>query len=245
MSSNTVENNPEFYKEVKEVVEKDYEILELANGEYTCDGTNIGAWLRGSRGNWVISKIKRLSDGVVFSIGDKVEWNWADSDDKFYTIKGFELGNKYNEGKIAVDLLYSNGSTYLFQNLVTDSTCNFRHYKEPLYVTADGFEVKEFGKDRLYWVYQKDDESNGKYYIGNTMSLSKYHLPFEPTSKRHLFYSEEKAKAFVAKKNEEALLDSKVLSYNDVYSLIGDTYRLEYNPKELERKLKELVRSKQ
>lgn len=65
-----VENNPEYWEEV---VEKDYEILSyLKKGSTTCTTTKR----RGGEFHdeyWEIHKVKRLSDGEIFTLGDRAK----------------------------------------------------------------------------------------------------------------------------------------------------------------------------
>lgn len=68
IGSSIIENNPEFWKEV---VEKDYEILSVItnNNKFIEKVYNQDATIEPY---WKIHSVKRLSDGEIFTIGDKV-----------------------------------------------------------------------------------------------------------------------------------------------------------------------------
>ena len=136
-----IENYPEFWEEI---VEKDYEILEYKSiqglhcekGQYCFDVVSQ----YGNPNEWFIYKIRRKSDGVEFKIGDKVYWNWQYSPQKYYTIEGFSINKEDN----SLDF-YTKGSckySWIFNKI--------QHYKEPILITEDGYEMYE--GDKVYFV---------------------------------------------------------------------------------------------
>ena len=70
-----------------------WEILELIfwSGEKTTDFLVIQNWLRGDKRyeKWSIYSVKRLSDGEVFTVGDKV--TWGIHEDWETQLTGFEI----------------------------------------------------------------------------------------------------------------------------------------------------------
>ena len=151
----------------EEIIEKDYEILEIhynnpkvrqnrivsyKNDICTeckeTDGTkinylNVVKLSQCTPEDWkyiTILKIRRKSDGVEFKIGDKVYWNWQYSPQKYYTIEGFSINKEDN----SLDF-YTKGSckySWIFNKI--------QHYKEPILTTEDGYEMYE--GDKVYFV---------------------------------------------------------------------------------------------
>ena len=127
------ENYPEFWEEV---VEKDYEILSLIEGKfiYPCDkySKDFINQLFNTLGINIHS-VKRLSDGEVFTIGDKVFNEYVNN----YTINKICIVND----KCMVSALYDtnnpNGSR-LHYNLN-----NLKKAKQPLFTTEDGVDIFE------------------------------------------------------------------------------------------------------
>jgi hypothetical protein len=160
LSFNKHSQYPEFWEEV---VEKDYEILSFKDigksplkglaviqkdGTYSMDisypmySSTKGGLLTDflNLNTWVIHSVKRLSDGEVFTVGDK----YNDCNLKNETIIEFQLGN--------------NG---LLVN--TSLLKNVQHIKKPLFTTEDGVNIF---KDDRYWVVAK----NNIKYIGYVIS---------------------------------------------------------------------------
>lgn len=243
ISSNTVETNPEFFEEV---VEKEYEILSYSSsGEIYKKNTNGTFDREGFATNWseksftcdsrneFIYSVKRLKDNVVISIGDKLKlehWkNWC-------TVLSMKL-----ESNLVVFELQECSETS--SAISTYTQLELIKYVEPLFTTEDGYEIRNFSEARdFHWIL--DDEETTKY-LYNNCPLSKAHLDVDTclgsNANYKLFASEEKAQAYVDKKNEEKLLDSKVLSYNDLVHF----YYKSWKGGRFEHELKELVKSKQ
>lgn len=135
-----VENNSEFWQEI---IEKEYEILSFKipgndhwfatlekNGMY-------GGWSEKhalselNRGNWKIQSVKRLSDGEVFTVGDKVQTSMS------LTINGFII----IDNELLIDPFEIIGTVAL--NGITKA-------KQPLFTTQDGVEI--FEGNEFYFV---------------------------------------------------------------------------------------------
>lgn len=156
-----VENNPEFWEEI---TEKNWEILSFncLTGNKSdvgqlftrIDNTDNFRWdtvifpisyiLRKLwnplKGGYVIHSVKRLSDGEIFSIGDKIK------SEPFVTRRGFTVIDEiyYNEHK---QLSYKTCKGEVPRTFVfCEDTV---HYKEvPLFITEDGVEI--FEGDKFY-----------------------------------------------------------------------------------------------
>ncbi len=112
-----VTNYPEFWEEI---IEKNYEILK-------CESIS-------GRGNYLkyqgISSVKRVSDGEVFNIGDKIDSGYVVVEKHNRYIKGFEI----NEFGFTVICSIKNASHKLE---------NIYHDKTPLFTTEDGVGIYE------------------------------------------------------------------------------------------------------
>ena len=141
INKNEVENNPEFWEKVEE---KEYEILsfrnklsgtvfkKLGNGNY---GSNDG--VGGSRLDDMFSyelcdihSVKRLSDGEVFTIGDRID-SYCESG----CITEFEI----TENNIKVHFL-DDKSTHQNEWTFLNNTIK---PKRPLFTTEDGVDIYE------------------------------------------------------------------------------------------------------
>lgn len=135
-SKNIIENNPEFWEEV---VKKDYEILQVSIirsiKHEIIDVSNYGEGYKGyilalskCDGNSIHS-VKRLSDGEIFTVGDKCKRH----NDHILIITGFIL-KSFNVLKI---------NDYWNIN-------DLKHIKKPLFTTKDGVDI--FEGDNIHWV---------------------------------------------------------------------------------------------
>lgn len=123
----------------EEVVEKDYKILSLSlAGPYNHRISNVSndsdkyiCGLLACKGNYIHS-VKRLSDGEIFTVGDKIE-----SYNTTKTIKRIELpeSNPNDIGFITKSTSYP-GTGY--QYLIKD---NVKKVKQPLFTTEDGVNI--------------------------------------------------------------------------------------------------------
>ena len=145
-SLDTVEKYPEFWEEVKE---KTFEIL-----SFICLKKDIGAPFQEIRtlgvntacsaeqylnigssvknGDWAIHSVKRLSDGEIFAIGDKVK-----------------LNGKYAKDWI-LDSIDSKGVFRVIKNPCGYDINNFIKIKQKLFTTLDGVDL--FVGDIFYYI---------------------------------------------------------------------------------------------
>lgn len=142
-SAKDVENNPEFWEEI---IEKDYEILSFINLDNNCTyhyfsktknfciKHNIEFLDSYSRSlefclkYYKIHSVKRLSDGEIFTIGDKVQDSLTDylTNFKIQEIVCFNKSNK---------LICTTKSG------TTAPLSTIRHIKKPLFTTEDGVDI--------------------------------------------------------------------------------------------------------
>ena len=131
----------------EEIVEKDYEIL-MYRGKINTDiYFDNPEYFSRLNSDWEIYSIRRKSDGVEFKIGDKVCWNWLDTDLKYFTIKNFNIIKdtlKFNTVEESVQ-------NFIFELLSKEY--NLQHYKEPILTTEDGYECTL--DDRVFGVLPK------------------------------------------------------------------------------------------
>lgn len=255
-AKHAVEEFPEFWEEIKEI-QLDYEILEfksrdgyysrkLINNFHIFDAdtnptsSHESKYLSDST-KWSIHKIKRLSDSQEFQIGDKVCWDWLETDCDYFTIKDFIINTEdYYKHTIGLNLKFSDSDRVnLFPAVLSSKSANLRIYEEPeiLFTTEDNQPV--YVNTKVY---------------GVTSTLEHYPYNFkwgEGTFNKDTsfifgmkyFSTKEAAQKYIDSKNEEKLLDSKCLSINEVLDVLESKGL--YVQKGALNKLKELVKSKQ
>lgn len=133
-----VENNPEYWEEV---IEKDYEIISYVAKD---NPTNITTKRRGAHLHeeyWTIHKVKRLSDGEIFTVGNKITGYHEDA----RSIQTIRICTY--TGRIRLE--QSGGYTDLM---------NATKVKQPIFITHDGKDI--FVGDRIVWV-NKDSLLHG------------------------------------------------------------------------------------
>lgn len=142
------------------VVEKEYEIIKYYDGFNVYYKTTDYIWTTNlcygyseseliNRDDILIYSVKRLSDGEVFTIGDKIDRN-----NRYYkndTIKGFyNIGEKY----IVVSI-----SDEIDAGYCGKKGCNLsivQHSKEPLFTTEDGVDLYEGDS---FWAIRVESKS--------------------------------------------------------------------------------------
>lgn len=123
-----VEPSSEFWTELT------YKVLETKT--YNRQGISNGTYIE-------ITSVKRLSDGEVFSIGDKINFRGLygnKSEHKYDTIRGFDLKQDASLG-----VLYHNGLVGIEK---------IQKYKEVLFTTEDGVDI--FEGDEVTWLYRDE-----------------------------------------------------------------------------------------
>lgn len=191
-----VENYPEYWEEV---VEKDYEILYI-NSPY--GHTLITKETNGERfaeifltpeqikNGYTIQSVKRLSDGEVFTISDKVTLCF--SENYFLTsIKITDQEKIYCNGKVDI----SNPICSQFGRYLEDIS----KAKQPLFTTEDGVDIFEGGN---CFPVTKDFKLQKTYCDARLDGRSEYRLYFS---------TEQKAEEYI-------LMNKPCLSLNDLYS---------------------------
>lgn len=242
---------PEFWEVVHE-----YEILSFKgklltdyiyqkedNDRYRCNISptymDIISLGDGLRSNWYdIHSVKRLSDGEIFTVGDKVE-GYKNNGIKQITINAFGLRiiNDANG-----DGIVTNQLSWQLRDLVKIKS------KQPLFTTEDGVEV--FVGDK-YWCAH--DDKFGSHSMRWTINSN----PYEATDDifydyrthegkinqnkngNYYFSTQEAAKEYI-------LMNKPCLSIKDVQPLFGGAY-LDDSPTTLDKltsNLKKLVKSK-
>ena len=132
-----LKNYPEFWEEV---VEKDYEILsfvankrhinpgfiiEIENNISIFGGHNIKGYIEDADNWWNIYSVKRLSDGEIFTINDRIK-----------VFCGYSFIKKFNINNLNVLICTSKtGECFNIENL--------EHIKKPLFTTEDGVDIFE------------------------------------------------------------------------------------------------------
>ena len=82
-----------------------------------------------SHPKFLIHSIKRLSDGEVFTVGDRICWIDNSGD---HTILEFRMGNSLRGG----NTIFAKYSKFCSQDIH-----GIKHFKKPLFVTEDGVEL--------------------------------------------------------------------------------------------------------
>ena len=172
LENDWIENYPEFWKLV---VEKNYEILSVItnNNKFIEKVYNQDATIEPY---WKIHSVKRLSDGEIFTIGDKVFSEYVN-----YTINKISIVND----KCMVSALYDtnnpNGSR-LHYNLN-----NLKKAKKPLFTTEDGVDIFEGDK---YFICTASLSNC----INNEGIVGKF---FKPNPNYKYFSTKEKAEEYI------------------------------------------------
>tara|TARA_R110000850_G_scaffold69665_2_gene154594 strand:- start:9036 stop:10010 length:975 start_codon:yes stop_codon:yes gene_type:complete len=177
----------------EEVIEKDYEIISYTNtivgGTYT-----IGVEFLSNTGYrkfaihdlnaynsitnnlvYVIKSFKRLSDGEIFTVGDKVK---TSVDKSFCSIYNLEV----IANKLIIDCTHS----YLANKENINLLLDIQHIKKPLFTTEDGVDINNL--DSVYYIRNRWLEHKD-YFIYHTTatkgSVSTGHLYFSKKQKAY------------------------------------------------------------
>ncbi len=212
LESDWIENYPEFW----EVVEKDYEILEV-KGKYGAISSYIEE-LDNDLKDKTIFKIKRLSDGEIFTIGDIID---TIVDDK-YKQEILEINLRINYNRLKDKLIFKTKAGYVVISIAVKN-------KKPLFTTEDGVDI--FEGDIFYYVKFKENRNS----YGRVFEIVIADRPgciYEPQYEKY-FSTREKAEEYI-------LLNKPVLSLNDINFAISKIN----NAEEKRNKLKTLVKLK-
>ena len=201
-------NHPYYFPEFwEEIVEKDYEIISFKgtlspriytlqpDGNYVCEKypkfyfTNKDAFVLLKNQGLTINSVKKLSNGKIFTIGDKI------------------VRNNFNENKIRIiesfwvknDILYvkcNDGSNLLLSEI--------EHIKQPLFTTEDGVDI--FEGDEYHYINSNFINPWG---IVNTKADCQTIINKNDLSYKR-FSTKEKAEEYI-------LMNKPVLSLSDVW----------------------------
>jgi hypothetical protein len=209
----------EFYKDYpefwEEVVEKDYEILEIRVNKQYKDKTKVKKWTPENSyglsletmlnlgncvksGDFYIYSIKRLSDSEIFTVGDEIEFN-------------IHYTPKKAIGTISEFIIYGNKIGFVDSDRKYNSLLDIigNKIKKPLFTTEDGVDI--FEEDKAYMVcpYWRVDE---------------YEISKNTATDRKWFSTKEAAEEYI-------LMNKPCLSINDIKSIehiygVIDNYNL-------------------
>ena len=193
---------PEFWEEI---VEREYEIVSYKSNEFN---------------NWSVNSIKRLSDGEIFTVGDKITGTKSVVElskygNKYVTIESFKF-EKYLRIYITSYYIEINGEQTTFGNM--------KKYivKQPLFKTEDGLDI--FEGDDIYWINS------------NTLKLYEAKVSKNMTNASIFknFLTKEKAEEYI-------VMNKPCLSIVDLQKIFGES-SFDNTMKIIN--LKELVKSK-
>ena len=199
------EKYPDFWKEI---VEKDYEILSFktnlekyslkSDDKYVSNSHGIICTLDQLLTNAVskIHSIKRLSDGEIFTIGDKIL--------SYNTIKTIKKINISISDPLDVGFTTDGdgykGSDYQF--LFED---NVKKVKQPLFTTTDGVDI--FEGDTFYWLDK-----------GLNLLNSGYSKNVGTTHNTLYFSTKEKAEEYVKFNKPQYSISDVMVAYQQAYA---------------------------
>lgn len=193
--------SPEYWKEV---VEKEYEILSFiqdSSGEIWIQDKKqgYGFWSKNGfitspyitetiLGNpyYSIHSVKRLSDGEVFTIGDKIgDYSYS------YEIKSLHITDQY-KGGVSIEVTIGG---YL-------SIVDIKKTKQKLFTTEDG--VDRYAGDQLWYVFYLSDYSLN--------SLTLVNSNFTSTDNVKYFSTKEKAEEYIIR-NKPVLTYNEIIGF--------------------------------
>jgi hypothetical protein len=230
------ENYPEFWKLI---IEKDYEILsfKVSNGylynkinnsddylleENVCDGETNTYDNMINNINYKIHSVKRLSDGEIFTVGDKLIDN--------YIIREFEIKNN----NLLTWFQKESFSSYIKPiqgksgNSQFDYINSLKKIKQSLFTTEDGVDV--FEGDNFYNINNKD------WLLRNIIKINL--LDYQTYYKNQInFSTKEKAEEYI-------LMNKPCLSLNDVATIYKGINKKTNHPSSQANQLKNLVKQK-
>ncbi len=187
-----VRNYPEYWEEV---IEKDYEVLIMKgsgsafttyeNHKKTYSDTHVHYFLKS--GVWSIHSVKRLSDGEIFTIGDKT-----------------------NFGLISKIVIINNSLSFYFEEKCCGYGLKIIIKWKPLFTTEDGVDI--FEGDKVWWVAvneEYDTPSGDK-----TWSFNEFVWKGKPTASSNYkwFSTKEKAEEYIIM-NKPCLSFNDVINY--------------------------------
>lgn len=220
-------NYPEFWEEI---VEKDYEILSLLGND-----NKVIPYLTNTKcidflvnNGFKIYSIKRLSDGEVFTIGDKIQYI-----DKSIL---FEEGCPIESFEVHDNKIYINSHVVVAHSANREIN-NWEHFKKPLFTTEDGIDIYEGDK---YWVLNTKvndwvfEEKAGR----DNISYFYKDKSYAEKTKIYYFSTKELAEEYI-------IMNKPCLSIKEITPIVGKVYEeTGVILDSLTRNLKTLVKSK-
>lgn len=230
------------YKQWQEIIEKEYQILSFIEKDHVISWDGNVYRYKGLRLEIVrteqyletildkikITSIKRLSDGEVFTVGDKITGTAAIAENPslgpgYVKITGFK-SNKNN----TFDIEINTGVVCDYRHQYKDfewAFLNIKKYKQPLFTTEDGIEIFEGDQ----YTYVRSD------YSYKTVVATKN----DGSSKLSSHYLGDFSTKEVAE--EYILMNKPCLSINDISKI---TFEVWDEKKKTLIELKKLVKSK-
>jgi hypothetical protein len=181
-------NYPEFWEEV---IEQDYEILsfKLPNTKSLMVGKTKQGWYTGVnevgyndwrneewllKNNYTIESVKRLSDGTVFTVGDKVIFL------SHTTVLEHICLNKQKQVCFKIKGCYA-----VLENVFSNN--DFKHAPKPLFTTEDGIDIYLMKK---YWcVYPDFSYENFSANIGSGKEKSYKYFSTEAAAENYIMFN--------------------------------------------------------
>jgi hypothetical protein len=212
------ENYPEFWELV---VEKDYEILRFVipggNSIHVQNAKNSIEFMLKNPNTYKIYQVKRLYDGEVFTIGDKIG-NGKGAELLNIKITSFNIEDPYM--------------------VKTSSGCckldNIEHRKKPLFTTEDGVEI--FEGDKIYSI----DRAKLIFKDVDRVIKSQY---FERSSVYKYFSTKEKAEEYILY-NKPCLCVNDILKLIETCRKKGVNFKSSQKEIEFTFNLENLVKQK-
>ena len=122
--------------------------------------------------------IKRLKDNTIFTVNDKVCWDWQYSSRNYYTIQGFVINNDTVEFYTVESGVYK----YIFDKI--------KHYKQPIFLDELGNELYKgdtfYFVNHMFWDLEKGKAQDGDlrteiHHFKNKADAEKYISDNKPT----------------------------------------------------------------
>lgn len=204
---------------IEKKVEKAFEILELKSGSaidtYDEGNKNIynskDRWIKfflESSANWKIHKVKRISDGEIFTVGDKITGTMSLEENPkklgYTTIKGFYL----EDDKLCIEIPTGVVRNHKYSGLAINTIQKYVE-KPALFTTEDGVDIRV--GDKSYGVDTTRNKYSGSY---SWEKLEHFNIKTSLFADVKYFSTKEKAK-------EYADLKEKVYSKADIIKALG------------------------
>lgn len=154
------------------------------------------------KNDFEIHSVKRLSDGEIFTVGDKVQWNWYTADVSYFTIAKIYLYNDI----FFFDTVEKSAQKFHFYK-------SLKKYKKSLFTTEDNVPIYEGDE---YWIVNK---YNWALWEGHTDMLYTY-------AENHIKFSTKQAAEEYVAKNTVLFVteDGKEIKHGDCFYVIKSDF---------------------